>query len=520
MMKIARKIARRGWRSESGVAMVTVLFVGAALTAVASAAAFTTVREFRAGSEDRKASEALAIAEAGIDRIVEKVRGGSLDWGKLRLAGCNDGHTDHSHPTLITNGRVGVGTFDARFEVFNPAATGDARFPPAACTASPTNPRSPSARVDQFFAITSVGTHPDARRVVRQVIRIGDIGLPVGVYADSVKANGSPDFNGISLLSDKDVEGRDKMSFSGTDPFYFLNDFWPGQSATVNTPAAVHSLGTIYLKKLLRSTEEHPPSKACDANAPGGTVGQSIWDQSGRGGAIGGVCAAPFTWPGSPTGADDPPGPASGSFPPNSLIESLVGVTPKPALSDQDYLAIKNTAQREGLYCFISKTGVQSCTRRGLTWSPGNLFSVTVKQTDTDDVLKGPDQVLNTTDDVRSFVAYFEYEDQSQAQGLNQVNWNASVSPCSDNQALHRSVVVVVRNGSYRGEGGHVVNGAVLVPEGTVTLQGGHTIHGTVIAKEVDLKGNSTFQLSPCWVRNMPGPFLDLTPARWSEVDR
>ena len=47
----------RGMRNQSGVAMVTVLLVAMVMTVVASAAAFSTINELKAGQDDRQGSE-------------------------------------------------------------------------------------------------------------------------------------------------------------------------------------------------------------------------------------------------------------------------------------------------------------------------------------------------------------------------------------------------------------------------------------------------------------------------------
>ena len=61
-------------KEETGIAMVIVLFVGAALTVVASTAAFVTIQDFRAGGDDRRAAEALSYAESGVERLMLQIR--------------------------------------------------------------------------------------------------------------------------------------------------------------------------------------------------------------------------------------------------------------------------------------------------------------------------------------------------------------------------------------------------------------------------------------------------------------
>src|SRR5919106_1118801 len=194
---------RNGWlsrlnRCEQGVAMVTVIFVAAALTVVSSTAAFVAVNELRAGVDDRKASEALAYAEAGVDRAIQYLRGGSVVWGQLKRAGCQD-------PPL-TLGPVGVGNgqFTVRTWVYEPDGpsptdklatqhprnAGTSGF---ACANVPVTPRQ-----DLYMAIESTGEHPAAKRVVRQVVLVKPRPLPIGVAAEQIHATGTQQTVGIS----------------------------------------------------------------------------------------------------------------------------------------------------------------------------------------------------------------------------------------------------------------------------------------------------------------------------------
>ena len=516
---------RSRMRDETGIALVTVLLIGMALSALASAAAFTTVQELRAGGDDRRSSAALAYAEAGIDRMIEYIRSGLVTWNDLRLAGCNDG--SGVRPPLMLpqgtgSGTVGDfdnGTFTVELEVYEFSSDPALRVPPGSCPADPSASKSPRSG-DFYFAITSTGTHPAATRVIRQIVKVGVLGLPIGIFADNVTASGTPGFDGISMVSPNDILGRSKMAFKGTDTYYTLNDFWPGESATINVPAAVHSLGTIYLQSSGSAKPEHsvtgsPGPLNCTANktsAAGGeepgTPGQSQWDQSGYqvGGPIpnGSTCAP--TWAGTPVEA-----------PPTSEIRDLASVTPKPELSDQDYLTLRATAKRHGLYCSISALGLEeSCTRLGEAWLPSPVQAggdIEVTQTDVDTVLA----------EHKTFVAYFEYADGSVID-TNDVNWKATVGPCSSDPDLNRSAIVVVRNGNFAMTGGGLLNGAVFVPEGSVFTAGGSKINGTIIAERFDNRGNANFTLNDpyagCWLENIPGPFLSVGLENWAELDR
>lgn len=115
------------FRDERGVAMVTVLFVAAVLTVVASAAAFVTVQEFRSSADDRRAGRALSTAEAGVDRMMMWIPSFALPWKEIVLSGCTFGGVQYptqgpgstSSPKVVTlTGTVGRGeTYTARKSV-------------------------------------------------------------------------------------------------------------------------------------------------------------------------------------------------------------------------------------------------------------------------------------------------------------------------------------------------------------------------------------------------------------------
>ncbi|MGH2729591.1 MAG: pilus assembly PilX N-terminal domain-containing protein [Actinomycetota bacterium] len=460
---------------EAGVAMITVLFIGAVLTIVGVTAATLAVNELRAGLDDRKASEALGYAEAGVDRLVLELKRGSFTWGDIREAGCE-------RPSLsLPAGAIGDGSFQAELLVYDPAAIDEAsRFPPAACLARP------EARFAHTFAITSTGVHPTAKRVVRHVIKIAPLQIAMGISADRVDANGQAGMLNVSVLTPGDITGREKLGFTGLDPFYSLADFYPGESASTPMPAAAHAVGTIYFVGGGKNKQEHPPSLNCTAN-PRGDLGQSLWDGSGSGGAITAGCSGQVGWP------------------PTSLFtnDDLQRIAPTKSLSDQEYITLREAARTSGLYCF-NEGGTAQCVVAGVAQS----LSSTIQDGD----LAGLPS---------NFVAYFDFAPGSDPFSVgNTIKWKANVGPCSDSPSLNRSVTLIVRNGSLSMENGSTVTGAVILPEGAFDSSGSFGVHGVVSAKEVRMRGGATFELSDCWVRNMPGALLDVTPLHWSELDR
>lgn len=493
---------RRVHRSEDGIAMITVLLVAAALTVMTAAASFVTIREFGASKADRTAAQSLGYAEAGSDRLLLEIRKGNLTWNNISFAGC-----DAAHPKIQVTGTVAPGgTYVTTLEVYNKQALVPAdRFIPTACSSANTG-----FKGIHTFLITSTGSQPTAKRVVRQIVDIKPLGLPIGIYAyDRIDANGTINMENISMVTEGTVTNRDNIGFTGTDPYYTIGDFYGARvtdpQASLFMPAAVHAKGAIIYGAAGKDTEHRTAFEPnCEANKKG-TTGQSLWDGSGTAvlDSISSGCTGANTWPGS-TGVP------STNRPPYSRFteDDRKRVAPTPALTEQDYLTLREAAKQNGLYC--TPAGAQlSCTEGG-----GAPYTVTGSISTTN---------YDAATVARNFVAYFDFPTNDGVDPyLRKVSWSGGSGdfPCNTDPTLNRSVVIIVRNGSFDSSGGAAINGALLIPEGQFESTGSFTMEGTIIARRFNSKGTITFKLSDCWMRNIPGPFLDATAAGWSEVDR
>lgn len=503
-------------RSQRGVAMVTVLLVAAALTATASAAAFVTIEEFGATDADRKAAQAMSYAEAGVDRMMLEIRKGNLTWNHISLAGC-----DADHPVIELQGSLGAGTYRTTLEVFDrdPASGLPAdRFRPTACAQASTNPRGV-----HYFLITSTGQQPAARRVIRQAVDIQALGLPVGIYAyERVDANGAINLQNISVITEGTVTNRDNMGFRGTDPYYRLGDFYGSRvDATTGAnqiPAAIHAKGAITYgaaSKLNEHRTNFEPNCEANRSPPHGTAEQSLWDGSGTA-VIGQLTQDCGGWPGSGyigvNGVEGPIVTSTTLQPPTSRFteEDRRSVAPSPTLSEQDYLTLREAAKANGLYCAGSTANSLSCLEGGVAALPAPTGGQI-----TSDQLNHPNIPNN-------FVVFIDFPANGTDPFTRAVQWTGGtqIGPCNPDPANHRSAVWVVRNGSFDSSGGARITGAMLIPEGQFESSGNFTMEGTIIARRFVSKGTMTMRMSECWLQNLPGPFLDVTPAGWSEVDR
>lgn len=496
-------------RNEKGVAMMTVILVAAALTAVATASSVMAIQGLRSSSEDWRGARAESYAEAGLERFLNELKLGTYGINQIISAGCS------SAPVPLPPGVIGNGTYSAELTAYNPSTT--PQVPPspwtaANATSAPCVGRSTSTKVPQMYAITSTGSTGSApsptpgtsgvgRRVIRSVVTISGSGLPVGVYVKNVDANGSPDFNNISLFANGDIVGREKMNFTGSDLYYTLGDVYPGQSTSIQVPAAAHATGAIYATTNTKKGVEHPPNPNCNAN-PRGTAGQSVYDGSVGGATLTTGCANFAGATGVPAGA--------GSYPPTSKftpadLNRITGRSTLPQLTAQEYAALKSTAQTSGIYCSMAAGGGSgTCTKAGATLTK-NMSSA---WTSTD------------TSPLTNYVAYFDFPSGTNALGQD-IKWNVAVGPCnSANPSLNQSAVVVVRNGSITLRGGASMYGSVIAPEGYVDSAGNYTVFGSVIASQLRLRGTAAFKLDACSVANTPSTLINVSPGRWSEVDR
>lgn len=478
----------RRFRAESGVAMVTVLLVGATLTGVSSAAALLAISDFRGVGDDRRSAEVLAIADAGIDRFLIEVRAGDYNWKNLSEAGCLK-----TPPRF--SGQIGNGSFDAQFTIYDATKAAEYRTPKSPWTAandtdtSYPNPcvgRSNNVRSNPplQFAITSTGTVTGAsgavaaKRVVRQIVTVGAAGLPVGVYADKISGGGTPNASNISLLTPGDLTGRDKIDFAGNDAYYLKSDFYSGQPS-VPVPAAAHATGTVFVK----NSAENPPSPNCTSS------GEYAWDGSKDGTSAGTACA--------------------GGNAPTSLFNTsnLNQVVKQPMPSAQELATLKATAQSKGFYCGPSTS---TCTKDGAPYTlTGNIKTTDMAGLPSDDPTNDGD-----------FVAYFDFPPGNPS--ANTVNWDAAIKtdPVSCLPVPFRAVTLIVRNANLRLTSGASVTGLIVLPEGKVDLGGTYSVHGTILAKEVSMQGTGSVQLSQCWLDHMPGAELQATRIRWGELDR
>ena len=488
-------------RNEGGIALVTVLCVGAALTVMTATTAFVAVRGLRATTADKSSAQALAAAEAGLERFMLDVERGAVSYSNMVEAGCA------SAPISLPPGTLGPGTYDVALTIYEPSQ--NPKVPASPWTAA--NDASPpcTTRTSKQFAVTATGTQGSGTRVIRQIITTtpGESKFPLGIYAETMDLNGNPEMDNISVFSAGDIVGRGKIALQGIDSNYQMEDVYNkaafpsfawtgGLSWTSNIPAAVHATGEIYAKTSTSRGREHPPVANCGANDTrnGGYVMQSEWDGS--------ACSGCANNGNLSVDCGGLPG-----YPPTAKFTQadLDRIGQVRNFTEDEYATLKTTAQTSGIYCSF---GTSQCWVNGVasaaktTWQDGDLPTTSP-----------------------TLIAYFEFPYSTNTSG-NWIRWRASWKALSGvmcnaaNAADNRAAVIVVRNGSFDFGGNAQLTGAILTPEGNFDSSGTPVLHGSVTSKSFRVRGNAKFESSSCFASTLPTTSTNLGLGGWSEVDR
>lgn len=493
---------RKKTHDERGVALVTVLFVGAVMTVTVSAAAFIAVQEFRAANRDRGATTALALSEAGIDRTMQWIRSNKVPWRYIVLSGCAPttvGGVEYREITL--NGQIGNGTYSTTIKRADE------------CTPTPTSV--PSPRVPQQMILESTGCTNNtagspcptgsSKRLVRQAVAVSARELPVGMSASRVDVQGRPTFRNMVVIARGIVNTRSQITVTGTDAYYKKSDFYPCTSDPLRTeaagqcfnpgsandaamPASVHSTDRIFLTPNGRN--EHPPNPNCTAGY--------LWDGSVTGGTVTGTAC----------GVNYP------NRPPTTLFTDLDAdrISRDPRLTEEDHLFFKSIAQQQGLYCSNYGSPQSACVRgsnpRLVCNAPCATISGDIDQNDVAGL-------------GNYFVVYIEYPRGTDPQ-RNMLGWDvqspAPTQPCNTTVPANTMIVAIVRNGGFETKTPFM--GAIFAEDGRYETGGNTVFEGTVAAQYIRTRGSPTICNSQRWVDSVPGIFMQVVPLQWSEVDR
>lgn len=294
-------------------------------------------------------------------------------------------------------------------------------------------------------------------RTVTQDVAVTPFTFPIGIFADEYTSAGSSSVHHASIYSRSCIQNRDKIGFDAND-----TDLYYG------TPVGARS--TQYV--------------TTDNNSCGATDNRNIHR--------GGRCNTSYPFDADALGGDLSPAGFAACYRPPSFTTSqfttadLNRIAPNPkGLTESQYAALRARAQ-----------------------SQGQLYLGTTSFT-------APNPAVYP-----NAVMYFDLTGTSNKKVSIQNELNAYGSAyCGA-----RSLVIVVRGPADLDiSAGADLTGSLFVPDSgsSVKVAGGALLIGTLWADDVQKgTGTSDIYMQPCWLSNIPGGLLDVTPTRFRQVDR
>lgn len=463
---VRTRLCRRLGDGERGAAIVTVLLLLMALTAVATTVATVAVNDTMSASRDRQSVAAFATADAGIAYGLEYIRNNSVD-----ALSCMENRTTTpsdpcaANPAIsnpITPAKVKIGgagpcgPADNCYEVWISAIR---RFAPPAVKTG----------IYRVRSVGRFGGSPGAKSLSVDV-QVTPANYPIGVYGTRLVGNGGTTVMNEMLFTQDCVSPRyngsgNGMRFDGVDPYW-------GEPASANSTTQVSTSNSCGSSGYVHSAGPCPSSEALR------------FDRTASGGAIPADSPCSFTYV-------RPDGTSGRRLSTEFSMEILQRDYKFQAggLSDSQYKALKARAQSLGTY---NPAVGDVHTRLNAA------------------VVAGVNQPVIYYDNVSEV-------------SLSRTNIPApTFARAPGASCTPYSVVIVVRNGNltYQGGTSEWRDLALFVPEGNFTGNGGYNILGTLFTQQLSITGGQRFELDACFIKNLPGPVLDLKVVSFREDDR
>jgi hypothetical protein len=452
---------------QRGVAAITILMVTVVLALAGSVVAFTATAELEIGGRERRAEEAFAGAEAGLD--VASSYFDSVD-ATIEELGSNpafcldnpvvDDAVEYRHPTLTGNPICGI-------EITSPQ-NGTWFTPP---TGKPFIDYKVLARSQEGRTVN---------RVLSSTYRVVAREIPFGMFVNGpVDLNGTPTLLRESLLVTGVVTSREKLSMD-----------WNNNN-TFDDP----DLGWVFHKDRISSDPD--PDLCFDAS-----TNQMVG------------CAAVFSniqiYEKNQQKASDEIHSSSPSPYPhdrdshqakivNNVAQPVVTLPNSDVLEAMPHL--KQVAQGQGTYYDL-----RDGKGPGKTYQPGDIGAP-------------------AKEFAENVVVYIDADE------ADTIKWKVSLIPFStSSDMLHTygdgvrrgpaSGILVVRGGELQLESGMEWSGAVFVPENQFRILGGVDCTCTIYAEGFSAQGgNSNIQLTPEWFQNLPAGLVNVTRRSFSECE-
>jgi hypothetical protein len=443
---------------EAGIALITVMLVGAVLAGMGILIVSTTITDLRSANSDRASARTLDVAEAGVSDAISYIRSKGVKQICGSCGTITDWNTGHTIPYPRGQAVVSI-------VAINPY-------------------KPPQVRVGHY-SITSVGTTTGSgasgsgqvagKRTVQELVDVRPLSFPLGVYtASQVNLGGTVNMMQESLFSGSCVDSRSKLVMvpgptgSNIDPFY-------------NIPAAVHSTSYITDKNTSCLDPASADSQAIHKTSTCSSTYPADQDTLGGYPYPAGVAGDACRNATSGYGDYD----TNGSNFSNTTFVNTYGFLPR-GLSDDDYAQLKAKAIAAGTY-FPAGTSI--------VWPTAS----------TDPANAGYNPVI-----------YIQNQNATiQSGDLSGYAWTSDPT-CTQN---HPTAVVIVDHGDLNISSGASLSGFIFVPDGNIKFTGSPTVIGTMFSKSLDWSGGSTVGLNDCFAANTNGGILNVTKYSWREVD-
>ncbi len=453
---------------QRGIAAVTVLMVTAVTALAGASVLFAATAELDIGARDRRAEDAFAAAEAGLDQAAAYLFAHPSAFSDI---------ADPGPKVRCLNNSLVVDTPDIGCEVSVTSPTdGELFYPPGG-----------GDPYIQYDVLSTAREGQAATRALASRFRLVPKEVPYGMFVNgNVDLGGGPQLLQISMLVNGVVTSREKID---TDA--------DGDGNPFNDP----DLGWRFHFDKIQS--DPAPNVICSDGGPDpvGCVGVysnfQIYEKTAK-------------------ASNEIHGPA-GNIPPSSskfpndrdshqtFVDGLGVPQPVVTLPDTDVLEAM-----EGM--------------KQIAKSQGNFFSY--KNGTNENVVIQPSTIgAPAKDFAKDAVFYID------ADAGDTIKWRPSLIPDSTSSDVRyinpagqkvgsHSGVIVVRGGELELEAGTQWFGALFAPENEVRLLGTNTCTCTIYAKGFEKQGgNATIQLIPEWFGQLPAGFFSVERQAFVECE-
>jgi hypothetical protein len=254
-------------RNDEGVALISVLLVGATLVALGVTALSVATTNLNDSGRDRLGGSALASSESGVAQAIELMKQLSLQDLACSTAttvcpvdpvtGTGLGNKDHPVSVQLPNGR--------QAQVWVETVQG---YDPAA-----------GRRVGTYkiHAVGMAGVGP-GKRSLEVSVSAKPFSFPIGIFTESnANYGGNGDIVTTSMFSKACIDSRDKIVFSGTDAFY-------GTKAAANSTTYITAKNDNSCSDGASSSQGIHATSACNTTVP------AYNDRDSQGGTISSPC--------------------------------------------------------------------------------------------------------------------------------------------------------------------------------------------------------------------------------------